>query len=104
MHRSATNVNLPSLRDLACVELAKNSVNMSLKSIFRAMGGLKVKLDDFPALAAYIKTGEMHPRNSKLDRKQMSLFPVITTDRPAINSTITPYDLTQEFRRSWKTH
>jgi hypothetical protein len=65
VHRSATNLNLPSLRDLAYVELARNSVKMSLESVFRAMGELKVKLDDFPALAAYIKAREMHPKEQQ---------------------------------------
>ncbi|KAH7241510.1 hypothetical protein BKA59DRAFT_456103 [Fusarium tricinctum] len=65
VHRSATNLNLPSLRNLAYVELARNSVKMSLESIFRAMGELKVKLDDFPALAAYIKAREMHPKEQQ---------------------------------------
>lgn len=65
VHRFATNVNLPSLRELACLELINNSDNMSLESIFRAMGGLKVTLADFPALAAYIKIREMDPKEQQ---------------------------------------
>lgn len=65
VHRFATNVNLPSLRDLACLELINNSDNMGLESIFRAMGGSKVTLADFPALAAYIKIREMDPKEQQ---------------------------------------
>ncbi|CAJ0550264.1 Ff.00g101940.m01.CDS01 [Fusarium sp. VM40] len=65
VHRFATNINLPSLRDLACVELAKNSNNMNQESIFRAMGELKVTLADFPTLAACIKTREMYAKKQQ---------------------------------------
>jgi hypothetical protein len=69
VYRSATNLSLPSLRDLAYVELARNSSKMSLESIFRDMGGLKVKLDDFPALAAYIEAREMHLKEQQAGKE-----------------------------------
>ncbi|KIL88719.1 hypothetical protein FAVG1_07967 [Fusarium avenaceum] len=79
VHRSATNINLPSLRDLACVELAKISTNMSLESIFRAMGELKVTLADFPTLATCIKTREMH---AKEQRSRQEANTALSTHQP----------------------
>jgi hypothetical protein len=69
VHRSAMFVNLPSLRDLACRELIKICDNMDLQSIVLAMEELKVSLDDFPQLAAYIKAREMHAKE-RLAKKE----------------------------------